>query len=460
MDRIEKWLEQNKEAMLTTLRSWVAVPSVKQPGKPGAPFGEDTANMLDMALRDCEALGMETRNFDHYAGDARIGRIGVDPLGVLAHLDVVPAGDGWQTEPFTPTLEAGRLYGRGTSDDKGPTVAALYAMAAIKACNIPLAREVRLILGCDEESGWEDMSYYVKHCDMPKSGFSPDADYPVINTEKGLIHLSLRGKAASDGLRILSIGAGQRPNVVPGMACALVEGDEALCDKARMLAREMTLSVMAESTGTGVKLTSIGQNGHAAYPQGAKNAIGQLLLMLRALGATGAIKLLADKVGMDYDGQGLNVKCQDEVSGALTCNLGILRLNEENGLYATLDFRYPLLVSGESVIGAVKAALDPLEITVDEHKAPHHVPASSELVTKLLDAYYEETGMPKEALAIGGGTYARCLEQGVAFGAAFPGDEELAHQAGEYITVEALYKNARIFARAILKLAGQSEPVA
>ena len=200
-------------------------------------------------------MGFETRNFDGYAGDVRMGPLGVDPLAILVHLDVVPAGDGWSMDPFGAEIEGGRMYGRGMSDDKGPAAAALYAMYAMKKAGLPLKREVRLIFGCDEESGWECMKYYMAHCDMPRTGFSPDASYPVINTEKGMLHLSLRAGYAQDGLRVKEISVGERCNVIPGIATALVEGDEALCSKINHLAGDMHIQVEAQMQGGLVLLT-------------------------------------------------------------------------------------------------------------------------------------------------------------------------------------------------------------
>jgi len=161
-------------------------------------------------------------------------------------------------------------------------------------------------------------------------------------------------------------------------------------------------------------------------------------------------------VGMESDGSGLGIRCSDETSGGLTCNLGILRYAPEDGLYATLDIRYPILCKWEALLAAATAALGKgIQVTVDEQKDPHHVAPSSELVTALLEAYHEVTGRPKECVATGGGTYARCLEEGVAFGSAFPEDEELAHQAGEYASIDGLMQNVQIFARAIELLAGE-----
>lgn len=295
-------IDELREEMIQTLKGWIQVPSVKTAPEPGAPFGREVRRALDLVLSDAAAMGFETRNFDGYAGDVRMGPLGVDPLAILVHLDVVPAGDGWTVPPFAAEIEDGRMYGRGMSDDKGPAAAALYAMYAMKKAGLPLKREVRLIFGCDEESGWECMKYYMAHCDMPRTGFSPDASYPVINTEKGLLHLSLRAGYASDGLRVKEISVGERCNVIPGIATALVEGDEALCSRINHLAGDMHIQVEAKMQDGLVLLTSTGVPGHAAYPEAARNAIGQLLLMLRALGVTGPLRTLADQVGMEYDG--------------------------------------------------------------------------------------------------------------------------------------------------------------
>ena len=172
-------IDELREEMIQTLKGWIQVPSVKTAPEPGAPFGREVRRALDLVLSDAATMGFETRNFDGYAGDVRMGPLGVDPLAILVHLDVVPAGDGWTVPPFAAEIEDGRMYGRGMSDDKGPAAAALYAMYAMKKAGLPLKREVRLIFGCDEESGWECMKYYMAHCVMPRTGFSPDASDTV-----------------------------------------------------------------------------------------------------------------------------------------------------------------------------------------------------------------------------------------------------------------------------------------
>lgn len=449
-------IESMHDEMIDTLQKWIRVPSVKGEAAPGAPFGKEVRSMLDMALADCEQMGFKTQNFDGYIAHADLGEgSDEDALAILAHLDVVPEGDGWKYPPYGAVIENGRMYGRGTSDDKGPAVAALYAMKAVKDAGIPLRRKVRLILGCDEESGWEDIAHYNKVATMPRMGFSPDASYPIINIEKGICRLELHGVLSNEGLQVIAFNNGERPNVIPGRASALVAGDAATVAQAEAAAKKLDIPAEVHLTDKGVSITVTGISGHAAYPETARNANGEMLLLLRELGVQGDLCLLADKIGLDYKGEGLEVSVSDGISGYLTCNLGIIRAGE-GGVYATLDIRYPVMTNPDMIIKNVSASLPAMRVDAMEVKEPHHVPAGSELVQNLLDAYHEVTGYKRKCLYTGGGTYARSLQEGVAFGASFPQDEDLAHQANEYADIEGLYKNIKIFALAIVKLAGKA----
>ena len=449
-------IESMHDEMIDTLQKWIRVPSVKGEAAPGAPFGKEVRSMLDMALADCEQMGFKTQNFDGYIAHADLGEgSGEDALAILAHLDVVPEGDGWKYPPYGAVIENGRMYGRGTSDDKGPAVAALYAMKAVKDAGIPLRHKVRLILGCDEESGWEDIAHYNKVATMPRMGFSPDASYPIINIEKGICRLELHGVLSNEGLQVIAFNNGERPNVIPGRASALVAGDAATVAQAEAAAKKLDIPAEVQLTDKGVSITVTGISGHAAYPETARNANGEMLLLLRELGVQGDLRLLADKIGLDYKGEGLEISVSDGISGYLTCNLGIIRAGE-GGVYATLDIRYPVMTNPDMIIKNVSASLPGMRVEAMEVKEPHHVPAGSELVQNHLDAYHEVTGYERKCLYTGGGTYARSLQEGVAFGASFPQDEDLAHQANEYADIEGLYKNIKIFALAIVKLAGKA----
>ena len=322
----------------------------------------------------------------------------------------------------------------------------------MRAISSSSKRKIRLIIGTDEESGWADIDHYKTVCEMPKQGFSPDADYPVINIEKGGLHFELRGKADPSGLHVLSFNVGERFNVVPGLASALVTGGQELVDLVN--ATDFGYPVTAKLENGAVRLDTVGVPAHAAMPELGKNAIGQMLLVLKKLGVKGALRTLADKIGLTYWGEGMGIAMEDAISGKLTANMGIIRADSQN-VYATLDLRCPVLADLDGIVKLARMNLPGIELTVPSMHTAHHVPENSELVQSLLAAYEEVTGQKGKALAIGGGTYAKCLDEGVAFGALFPGEAEMAHQADEYITVENMKKNLRIFTHALLKLAAK-----
>ena len=450
-EQVSRLIDSYRDEFVSTLQAWIRVPSIKGEAAPGAPFGPEVRRMLDQAMETGRKLGFVPRDVDGYACDLVLEG-GPEEIGVLGHLDVVPVGDGWTRPPFEGVVEDGKIYGRGTNDDKGPALASLFAMRAIREAGIPLRKSIRLILGCDEESGWEDMAYYAAHAQMPEMGFSPDASFPLINTEKGMIHLALRAPAAETGLRVLKMATGERLNVIPGESRALVAGGKEVAERVAAYAAETGLPFTAEVTAEGVWITAEGIPGHSAYPEGRRNAIGMMLRLLRALGAEGAIATLAEAVGTESDGRSLGCACADDISGALTCNMGILRL-EDGAWYGTLDFRCPVTANLEALERAAEAHLPGVAVEVLEKKPPHHVPADSELVRSLLAAYEEETGWKGEAMSTGGGTYAKVLRQGVAFGALFPDEEDLAHQANEYERIDRLMLAMKIYANALIRLA-------
>ena len=454
MDRkVYELIDSYRDEYVRMLQDWIRTPSVKEEAAPGAPFGTDVRKMLDLAMKDAREMGFAVRDFDGYACDVTLGGA-EEKIAVLGHLDVVPTGDGWTKPPFEGLIENGRIYGRGTNDDKGPALASLFAMKAIRDAGIPLKKGIRLILGCDEESGWEDMEYYGAHERIPDVGFSPDATFPLINTEKGMIVLKLRAPAAKSGLKVLQVSAGDRVNVIPGECTALAEGGEELAEKVRAYAERTGLPYTAEVTGRGVAITATGIPGHSAYPKGKRNASGMMLLLLRELGAEGPAAVLAEAVGLEHDGASLGCACRDEVSKELTCNMGILRL-EDGEWFATLDFRCPVTADQEKLKEAAAAHLPGFAVETDTQKPPHYVPADSGLVKSLLAAYDEETGLKGEPMSTGGGTYAKVLKQGVAFGALFPDEEDLAHQADEYETIDRLMLAMKIYANALVRLAGE-----
>ena len=466
LDRI---VDSYRDELIANIRKWIAIPSVQgAPSGENAPFGKEVRRMLDTALEDGRRFGFEVRDIDGYAGDISYGS-GPQTMGMLAHLDVVPLGDGWTHDPLGGEIENGRMYGRGTTDDKGPALCALYAMRAVKEAGIPLKDGVRLILGCDEETGMSDMRYYASKLKMPDYGFSPDAEFPVINIEKGGVNMRLSKVTGGEGdaaMPVCSLYAGERPNVVPAEATAVVGlgglSLEALNAKlAEIEKKHDKFRLAADDAGEGrAKITATGVNAHAAMPEGGVNAAGMLLIALSELGAgsestRAAIAMLADAVGMEYTGERLGIACADELSGALTCNLGILRY-DGNELSALLDIRYPLCGDEEKMLGQAAKRVAPAGMSVccASSHTPLHVPADSRIVKGLLKVYHEVTGLPAYTIAIGGGTYSRMMPNTVAFGVCFPGDMDVCHIADEYIDVDKMMLGVKIFAHAIAEIAG------
>ena len=451
-------LASDQDEALKTLQDWIRIPSVRAGASaPNAPFGKDVRRMLDQAMLDIAKTGLVPRDVDGYACDTEIGQ-GEEVIGMLAHLDVVPEGTGWTQPPYGATIVDGRLYGRGTSDDKGPAVAALYAMRAVKEAGIPLKRRVRLILGCDEESGMDDIAYYDRKIGLPARGFSPDAEFPVINTEKGILQMEVSGAldSAAGTYVLLSVQSGTRPNVVPNTAVARLSGEydkllAAVTDACKKLCVAFELTREDDEN----LLTVRGTSAHASMPWDGVNAASALLRVLREIGVGGEkLSLLTDAIALAWDGSGLGIAGEDKVSGKLTCNLGLLSYDGAQ-LRATLDCRYPVFFDDQQIthFAAQNLAACGFSLMSGHASKPHHVPASSEIVTKLLDVYHEITGLDAHTLAIGGGTYARTMKEAVAFGALFPGEVELAHQADENIDIKRFYLTIRIFAYAIVALA-------
>ena len=450
--KLDAALEALRGDMIETLQRWIRVPSVRaERSADNAPFGDDVRKSLEVAMEDIARLGMNPRDIDGYCCDAEIGA-GEDVIAVLAHLDVVPEGDGWDHDPYGGEIVDGRMYGRGTGDDKGPGVAVLFAMKAIVDAGIPLKKRCRLILGCDEESGMEDLHYYEEKIGLPDMGFSPDAEFPLINTEKGITSLYLH--APMTDARLVSIACGTRSNVVPGSAMAIVAGDwrEAAADA--FTVEDEDCAIETELVEGNTRITVTGVPAHASTPEQGKNAGKMLLTVLHALGVGGdAVKLLVEACCEGDEGVNLGIAGSDAVSGRLTINLGLMSV--ENGEIAiTYDCRYPVFYNALRLRETVAKRLAPAGFVLEPGRIsePHHVPESSELVTKLMGVYNEITGTNAKPFAIGGGTYARHLKEGVAFGMMFPGEPELAHQANESIDIENFVRAARIYAYSIVEL--------
>ncbi len=464
--RLNQQIDLMKDDLIAAIQTCIQIRSVKdvEHPAPGAPFGPGIQEALEWTLKLGEEFGFNVKNVEGYAGHIEMGS--GELLGILGHIDVVPEGDGWSVPPYSATIKDGKIFGRGALDDKGPTLTALFAMKAIKDANIPLNMKVRLILGTDEESGWADMDYYFKKEDVPQIGFAPDADFPVIHAEKGILHLELSKSHQTSFPHLVRIQGGERANVVPDLCEVTVKGipSQIISDKLRDVSFPAGVNAKLDSLATEqeTKLTFRGVGAHGSLPQNGKNATLYALQFLQTLPLSTEelqiINFILKYPGTGFYGEGFGIALSDEPSGNLSLNLGILDLTFENVRFV-IDIRYPVTFKLEDVLQPIKeiTQLEKLSLKVLTHQEAHHVPKESALVQSLLKAYADVTGLEPYAFAIGGGTYAKALPQGVAFGPLFPGEPEVIHCPDEYISIENLLITTKVYAQAILNLAADPE---
>lgn len=466
-DQIDRLLESWQDEFLLRLQHWLTIPSVKSSPSPNAPFGKEIRRMLDTALSDAQKLGFQTRNFDGYCGDVLLGD-GPEAMGIYAHLDVVSAGSGWSRNPWQGTIEDGRIYGRGAMDDKGAALCALYAMRAVRDAGVPLKDRVQLFFGCDEEHGSLCLSYYKEHTKVPQYGFTPDSDFPVINAEKGILYLQLNqiiDETTDCQFPVYAIHGGREPNIVPHLAHAElgVQDENAFRILVDQIMARHNFRLRVESAAENrVILTAEGISSHSSIPSQGLNAIGVLLATLDELQAGGAFRktlsVLNQRLGLEYDGRALGIRCSDTESGMLTCNLGNLRY-DGHSLSLVLDIRYPITARESELMAQFYTAFDKTGFSIEQvlHQPPLHVPADHPQVRALLNIYTKITGEPSSPRCIGGGTYARHLTNTVGFGILFPDEASSCHLPDENIRLQSLYTATRLYAHAIVAMASGIE---
>ncbi|HFU3729277.1 TPA: dipeptidase PepV [Streptococcus suis] len=455
--------DKRKDEFLADLFDLLRINSERDDSQADAqhPFGPGPVRALDKFLEIAQRDGYPTKNVDNYAGHFEFGE-GEEVLGIFGHLDVVPAGSGWNTDPYEPQIIDGKLFARGSSDDKGPTMACYYGLKIIKELGLPTSKKVRFIVGTDEESGWADMDYYFEHVGLPLPdfGFSPDAEFPIINGEKGNITAYLHFAGENSGAaKLHSFTGGLRENMVPESATAIISGDLADLDsKLADFTAAYGLKADAESLENGqVQVTVIGKSAHGSTPEEGVNGATYLAKFLSQFAFDGAAKAYLDLAGQvlleDHDAKKLGVAIYDDQMGALSMNAGVFKFDETSSDNTiALNFRYPKNTNPETIkAGLEKLGVEAVSLSAHGH-TPHYCPIDDPMVATLLSVYEKHTGLKGHEQVIGGGTFGRLLKRGVAYGAMFPGDVNTMHQANEFIEVEQLYRAAAIYAEAIYEL--------
>ena len=425
---------EHQDEMLTRLGELIAIKSVtREDISPDAPYGAGPAAALDYMLQLCAHLGFRVKNCAGQVGWAEIGQ-GEEMVGILCHLDVVPAGEGWDFPPFTLTIREGRAYGRGVTDDKGPAMCCVYAMKDLLDAGLPLKRRIRIIFGLAEEGGtWTDMAYYTAHEELPVFGITPDADFPAIYGEKGILSLQLRMPLAKSGLA--DAQGGSASNVVPAHCRA----------------------TYLDGQGRPVTLSAQGKAAHASTPEEGINAISALMERLAQVPELHSpfVDFYQSCIGWDYSGAGLGCALEDEKSGRLTLNAGVLAVEGEE-LVLSLNVRSPVTFSREDVLGPIRAAASSwgMTLSLTEENPPIYMDKDGPVISALVEVYRQATGDTQHQPAvIGGGTYARAMDNIVAFGPMLPGRERTEHMENEYALVEDLMLCRTIYKNALEKLA-------
>ena len=441
MNSIKEYIESKKDEMISFLAKLVAVPSVQGEAEEGFPFGREPARALELMLAKAKESGLVTENVDNYAGSADIP--GLSPeLGILSHLDVVPTGEGWTSDPFILRQEDGRLFGRGAIDDKGPAVAALYAVKAVMELGIPLKKGVRLIFGTNEENGSADLAYYRQKRALPPMVFTPDGDYPVINVEKGMLRVYFSAdyspaEGAENGSVLRGVNGGTVINAVPQK-----------CDfQYTSGANDGVLATFG---------TIEGRSAHASTPENGENAITKLLSM-RDDWESPLVRGLAQLFPHgETDGTSCGMGFSDSISGTMTAVLSMLNMRDGK-LSGAIDIRFPIDRSLDEIRDIICGKLTAAGFNIDsaEGVQAHCTDENSPFVQALLSVYEEVTGDKGRCIAIGGGTYVHEIEGGVAFGAEFPGEENNMHSPDESIKISSLLKNAELMANAIVRICSQ-----
>ena len=437
----ENYFDETVQTLVKTLQ----FDSSMKPAQDNYPFGKETADCLAYFLSVAESMGFTTKNYDNYVGEVEFGE--GEPFALLAHLDVVPAGNGWTYPPFGGVINdapsaggvAGtKIWGRGAMDDKGPAVCLLYALKALKDAGFTPNRKLKLIMGCNEESGWKCIDYYNQVAQMPEEGFTPDANFPVIYAEKGILHVTFSFPIVN--APFTSLSGGERANMVCDLASAFITKR---CAERLVSYQNPVAGTRLSYDNTTNALTAYGKSAHGSTPQRGANALQALLAFLSKEndGCKRAYEILFDDV------LGLT-KLQDE-TGALTFSPNVATY-KDGVLQVTADIRFPATEKKERVTDIFNHAN--LSYTVQNYQAPLYNDPNSPLISTLNAVYNEMTGKTEKPIAIGGGTYARALKRGCAFGPEVEGEEDTIHQANEYITFDKIRSLCKIYYEAIKRL--------
>lgn len=462
------WLEEvtiRKEELFSYLEQLLSIPSVREDelATDECPVGPGPKAALAKMMTFGQEAGFLTRDFGPLVGRIDWGDDSLEPFGILGHVDVVPVGDGWDSDPFTPTYKDGKLIARGVLDDKGPLLCAFFAMKMLKEMGYSPKRQVQVIVGTDEESQWKCVDAYLEQAKLPKQGFVPDAYFPIVNGEKGVASLTVRTEesALTGKLELMEFTSGLRENMVPETAMAKVKGDDLNQVSSafeKFLEEELPVTGNCHLAEDELVFELRGKSAHGSTPQNGVNAATYLAIFLASqdFGEGSAFLTSLAKGHLDYFGEKMGLAYSDDKMGILTLNIGLANYSQGKGSWVA-NIRYPQGIDmADAAIRLEKTIrTDQVTFDLDDQKRPHYVSSEHPMVKTLLRIYSEQTGLEGYERVIGGATYARLLEEGVAFGALFPDANDTMHQVNEEMTIDDILKTTAIYAQALSELVCQ-----
>lgn len=461
-----EWIEHNMDYVVKDICDVVNIKTLRTLPESNMPFGEGVNSGLEFFAKRAHSLDLKTRNYNGYAIEVEIGT-GDRIVGVLGHVDIVDGGDGWSTDPFKAEIIDERIYGRGTVDDKGPVVCALYAMKYIKDNNLlPPGVKVRQIIGGDEESLWECMDYYKSHAkELPAVSMVVDGNFPVIYCEKGLLDFNMIWHLHEcDGtyeIEVRKMSGGSAKNIVPSHASCeiVVNGDEKIRKDIEKKIKDE--NIKSKRNGNTYQIFFAGKSTHAMNPEKGVNAISCMvgflgdIMINRSSNMKAFVESYNSLIGTDYNGKKMNIFCQDKKSGPLTFNVGVIELRNDN-VRVEANIRIPASKRYEEIVPNIIRTLKKEEIEYVEESFLDSIDLDikSDVIETLMNVYQGITkDMKSEPIAIGGATYARCLENAVSFGPIFPGQEDRTHEANEFLSMDDIRKIIELYIEGICRLA-------
>ncbi len=446
-----------RDDIIKDLAKLVSIESVRSEPLEGMPFGKNCAKALSCILDMADTMGFATKNVGNYAGHAEYGK-GDEVAAVVAHVDIVPAGEGWETNPFVLTQKGNLLLGRGTADDKGAAIAALYCLKALKDEKVIPKRKLRVIFGAGEETGSSDLKMYLQSEQMPVIAFTPDSEYGICNREKGILRLQITSKEKTSDV-VKKFISGTVVNAVPSKAETFICCAEDEYNKLVENSKDINGIFKFEKINNGANIVSIGKASHAMQPQEGFNAATHLLKLLETVFQKdklgNLISFINDKIGVELDGKSLNVDFCDKESGPLTLNLGLVNIDEKNCSIG-LDIRYPVTAEGDNIFNNIKnsALKYGLDVILKKDNKPLFLPEESTFIKLLKDSYFSMTGQNANIYSTGGGTYARAFGgRAVAFGPLFADEpDRRLHNANENIDIDRFMMHAQICLEAMYRM--------